>query len=151
MIFLGIDVGKSGAIAAIDFDGKTFVDGICKLSATDADVFAFIECVAGWGDCFAMIENVHSTPQMGVCSAFTFGRSLGFLYGVLTATRIPFESVSPQRWQKSMGCLTHGDKNISKAKAQQLWPKQKITHATADALLIAEYARRTLSHKEPNQ
>lgn len=33
-------------------------------------------------------------------------------------------------------------KNRHKAKAQQLFPAWHITHATADALLIAEYARR---------
>jgi hypothetical protein len=42
-------------------------------------------------------------------------------------------------WQKSLGCLTHGDKNVSKAAAQRLFPGMKITHATADALLIAYY------------
>jgi hypothetical protein len=41
-----------------------------------------------------------------------------------------------------MGCLTRGDKNVSKAKAQQLFPTMKITHAVADALLLAAYAQR---------
>jgi hypothetical protein len=41
-----------------------------------------------------------------------------------------------------MRCLTKGDKNVSKARAQELFPALKITHATADALLIAEYGRR---------
>jgi hypothetical protein len=35
--------------------------------------------------------------------------------------------------------MTKGDKNISKAKAQELFPDKKIIHATADALLIALY------------
>jgi hypothetical protein len=43
-----------------------------------------------------------------------------------------------------MQCLTKGDKNVSKAAAQRLWPKLKITHANADALLIAEYGRQFL-------
>ena len=46
------------------------------------------------------------------------------------------------RWQKYLGCLTKGDKNVSKAKAQELFPDLKITHAIADSLLIAEYGRR---------
>jgi hypothetical protein len=41
-----------------------------------------------------------------------------------------------------MQCLTGGDKNISKRRAQELFPSLKITHAVADALLIAEYGRR---------
>jgi hypothetical protein len=33
-------------------------------------------------------------------------------------------------------------KQRNKAKAEELFPGQRITHATADALLIAEYCRR---------
>jgi hypothetical protein len=38
--------------------------------------------------------------------------------------------------------MTKGDKNVSKRKAQELFPQLKITHATADALLLAEFGRR---------
>jgi hypothetical protein len=57
----------------------------------------------------------------------------------LTAAAIPFTRVRPQVWQKELGCLTKGDKNISKRKAQELFPSMKVTHATADSLLIATY------------
>jgi hypothetical protein len=90
----------------------------------------------------AYIEQVSSSPQMGVVSAFSFGRGYGNLEMALTAAGIPFERVRPQVWQKAMGCMTKGDKNISKAKAQELFPDKKIIHATADALLIALYGTR---------
>jgi hypothetical protein len=79
---------------------------------------------------------------MGVVSAFTFGNGYGHLEMALTAAGIPFERVRPQAWQKAMGCMSKGDKNVTKAKAQELFPHLKITHATADACLIAEYGRR---------
>ena len=79
---------------------------------------------------------------MGVKSAFTFGQGFGHIEMALTAAGIPFERVSPQKWQKAMGCLTKGDKNVSKRRAQELFPHLKVTHATADALLIAAYGRR---------
>jgi hypothetical protein len=60
----------------------------------------------------------------------------------LTAAGIPFERVRPQKWQQAMGCMTKGDKNVSKRRAQELYPQLKITHATADALLIATYGTR---------
>jgi hypothetical protein len=41
-----------------------------------------------------------------------------------------------------MSCLTKGDKNVTKSRAQELFPEVKVTHAIADALLIAEYGRR---------
>ena len=33
------------------------------------------------------------------------------------------------------------DKNVTKNRAQQLWPTIKVTHAIADALLLGEYCR----------
>ncbi|MCQ9208866.1 MAG: hypothetical protein NG712_05760, partial [Omnitrophica bacterium] len=80
--------------------------------------------------------------QQGVRSAFTFGKNMGWWEGVLVALQIPFQRVYPLKWQTFMSCRTGGNKNISKARAQELFPKIKVTHAIADALLIAEYGRR---------
>lgn len=97
------------------------------------------------------LEKVGPTPQMGVSSAFTFGRSYGFLRGLLVGLTIPFEEVSPQRWQSEFGLrmkgkkLAHGDTekhNAIKGKAQQFFPHLKVTHAKAAALLICEYGAR---------
>ena len=60
----------------------------------------------------------------------------------LTAVKVPYTLVRAPAWQKAMGCLTHGDKNISKRRAEQLFPSVKMTHALSDALLIAEFCRR---------
>jgi Holliday junction resolvasome RuvABC endonuclease subunit len=150
MNYIGIDPGEGGGIAVIemldDKAGSYVQDRVLshvfthKLKgATERDVWHML---AGVEPGFAIIEQVHSSPQMGVCSSFTFGKSYGFLRGILTATGIPFDEVSPQKWQKAMGCMTKGNKNVSKAKAQQLFPHLKVTHAIADALLLAEYARR---------
>jgi len=49
--------------------------------------------------------------------------------------------ISPQRWQRALGCLTSGNKNISKQRAQQLFPQLKITHCIADATLICYYGK----------
>jgi crossover junction endodeoxyribonuclease RuvC len=88
-------------------------------------------------------------PKQGVTSMFHFGESYGFLQGMLSAHKLRHDYVSPQRWKKHMGCLAPSKststvkKNIDKSKAQQLFPAEKITHQIADALLIAEYCRRT--------
>jgi hypothetical protein len=91
----------------------------------------------------AYIEQVSSSPQMGVVSAFSFGRGYGNLEMALTAAGIPFERVRPQVWQKALNCLTKGSKNVTKQRAQELFPNIKCTHAVSDALLIAEYGKRT--------
>jgi crossover junction endodeoxyribonuclease RuvC len=143
MIFIGLDPGASGAIACFIEDDIEVI----KLTETEHDVAEWLHLHAGVGKSFALIEKVHAMPKQGVTSMFKFGQSYGFLRGLLRAYAIPFEEVTPQKWQKAMGCLSKGDKNVTKSRAQALFPKLKITHATADALLIAEYCRRT--HANP--
>lgn len=138
---IGIDVGINGGIAWIT-DGRACAE---KMPDTLQDLWEFVESIRLAGRCHAFIEQVHSSPQMGVKSAFTFGQGFGHLEMALTAAGIPFERVRPQVWQKSLGCMTKGDKNVSKRKAQELFPEIKITHAIADSLLIAEYGRRLCS------
>jgi hypothetical protein len=90
----------------------------------------------------AYLESVGAMPGQGVSSTFKFGVNYGWWQGVLLSLGIPFDRVAPAVWQGAMRCRTGGDKNISKARAQELFPQLKITHALADALLIAEYGRR---------
>ena len=139
--YLGIDPGQSGGIALVNMvQAETWP--IRKLTERDiSDLFERIK--AEHSVAMAIIERVWSRPKQGVASSFKFGASYGFLRGMLWAHRFRFEEVTPAKWQRKMGCLTRGDKNISKRRAQQLFPALKITHATADALLLAEYARRT--------
>jgi hypothetical protein len=142
-ITIGIDPGANGAIAWIDERGESCVekmpDTLQDLWELICDITNFPRSAIDGRKYKAYIEQVSSSPQMGVVSAFSFGRGYGNLEMALTAAGIPFERVRPQVWQKAMGCMTKGDKNISKAKAQELFPDTKIIHATADALLIALY------------
>ena len=140
---LGVDPGANGGIAWIT-DGKACVE---KMPDTLQDLWELVVSIsleAGTGGMGirAYLEAVSSSPQMGVVSAFSFGRGYGNLEMALTAAGIPFERVRPQVWQKALGCMTKGNKNVSKRRAQELFPDRKITHATADALLIAHYGTR---------
>jgi hypothetical protein len=96
----------------------------------------------------AYIEGVNAMPGQGVVSTFKFGMNYGLWQGILVALKIPFERVYPLKWQTAMSCRTGGNKNISKARAQELFPRIKVTHAIADALLIAEYGRRLYTHPD---
>lgn len=147
MIFIGIDPGTSGGVGWVDDDSDE-----CGKAAfgkmTEREIALLVKelTYVSHETPRAVIEAVHSSPQMGVKSSFTFGQSYGFLRGVLASHLIAYVEVRPQAWQKAMGCLSKGDKNVTKAKAQQLYPGEKITHATADALLLATYCRR--HHKD---
>jgi Holliday junction resolvasome RuvABC endonuclease subunit len=135
-MIVGIDPGKSGGIAWLDSKGLM---NAAPMPKTERDVWELIlnvrpECIC--------IEKVHSMPGQGVASSFKFGQSYGFLRGISTAVGAVLEEVTPQKWMKSLGCMTRGDKNVTKQRAQQLFPWLKITHAIADATLIAEYCWR---------
>lgn len=150
MIYIGIDPGLSGGIAALNQNGE--VTDCLKMPETDADVLAALRSILG-GETSegrrAVLEKVHAMPKQGVTSVFTFGKGYGALRMALAALEIPYDEVAPQRWQKALGCLTKGDKNVSKAKAQQLFPQVKVTHAVADALLLSEYCRRVSWRHNP--
>lgn len=132
---IGIDPGTNGGIAWLT-GGKACAE---KMPDTLQDLWELLRDIASDGKCKAYLEQVHSSPQMGVKSAFTFGNGFGHLEMALTAAGIPFHRVRPQVWQKAMGCMTKGDKNVSKRRSQELFPSIKVTHAIADALLIAAY------------
>lgn len=146
-LFIGIDPGQSGGIAIRDDNG--LVETYAFTAMTERDIAELLSDLKARSDSpLAMVESVHSFPGQGVSSTFTFGQSYGFLRGLLAGLGIAFEQVSPGKWQKEMGCPVRGKgtktekKNATKARAQQLFPQVRLTHAVADALLIAEYARR---------
>lgn len=136
-VVIGIDPGQSGGLALV---GDRLVIA-CKIPETETDVWLLLhDWISIYDTECVYIEAVHSMPKQGVASSFKFGMNYGFYRGLLTALPVRWKTVSPQAWQKAMQCRTHGDKNISKAASQRLFPSiKKITHATADALLIAKY------------
>ena len=135
---VGIDPGRtSGGIAYVWKGG-----GIaCKMPETDHDIWETIQRLRRLTDT-ATLEKVHSMPGQGVASTFKFGTSYGELKMALVAGGFVHDLVTPRKWQQKMQCLSGGDKNITKQAAQRLFPNLTITHAIADALLIAEYSRR---------
>lgn len=143
--YIGIDPGVGGGLALLNEEGRAIATS--KMPETDADLLALLRAWADKenprvGATRAALEFVRSSPQMGVVSAFTFGRGYGALRMALCAAGIPYDEVTPQKWQAAIGCRSHGDKNVTKRRAQELFPGMTVTHAVADALLIAEWSRR---------
>lgn len=136
---MGIDPGKNGGIALVN-DEEAKVFPLTNLTPRDiADIFFDISHEVK----VCYLEKVHSMPLQGVKSSFTFGENYGVLQGILLGFRLRVEHVLPNAWQKALSCQSRGDKNVTKRKAQELFPlMDKMTHAKADALLIAEYGRR---------
>ena len=151
MIHIGIDPGKSGGLALLNEEG--LVLDVEKMPPNDGELLEILREWRDWnsGIAHATLEKVGPTPQMGVCSAFTFGGGYHGLRMALLALGIPFDEVSPAKWQgafslprgsSKVGRSPSAKKNAHKARASELFPSVKMTHALADALLIAEYGRR---------
>lgn len=144
MIYIGIDVGKKGGFATINKDGIT-------VNPWDDDKFIMVmEVVSGMDECIACVEQVHSMPREGVSASFSFGKSAGFIEGVLRANHIGYQLIQPQRWKKEYS-LGKKDKAESIAVCKKLFPNisllptakcTKDSDGMAEALLMAEYARR---------
>ncbi len=162
MIYLGIDPGLTGAVARIGYvdivgmrvgradyktwDAPTAKDGKHTVLLPVEMRRILLEAVSGQ-ECVVFLEKVHSMPKQGVSSSFNFGEGYGIWQGLIVGLGLRWEKVTPQRWQKEMLAGMQGGKDASIIKAQELFPQAELSrkkdHGRADALLIAEYGRRT--------
>jgi hypothetical protein len=153
-LFIGIDPGTSGGLAWLSSSPGTG-PAARSMPATERETWEWIKehdvgMAVGWTS-FCVIEKVQgyiggAHPGSAM---FKFGQSYGGLLMALTAAEIPFEAVTPQVWQKALGIPSRVKdetkeawKRRLKVIAERLFPSVKVTLATADALLIAEYCRR---------
>jgi crossover junction endodeoxyribonuclease RuvC len=149
-LILAVDPGASGGIAYLR-DGQPAL--AVPMPPTEGDRVELLRnLVVDPNNTIAFVEEV--SGYVGVAqpgsSAFKFGRNFGFLLGALQTLGIRVELVRPQKWQKFLSLGTASGcpsktvwKNKLKAAAQRLYPHLKVTLATADALLLLEYARST--------
>ena len=148
--FLGVDPGQNGGLVA--YYNHVLVEA-SKMPATERDIWEWFR-LKNQINAMAVIEKVHSMPKQGVASSFKFGYHYGLLRMALIGNRIPFEEVTPRAWQKGLDIPPRKSsesptqwKNRLKGLAQQYFPGEKVTLATADALLIALYCERKHGQK----
>jgi hypothetical protein len=123
------------------------------MPTTEGDLVHLLRGIVGDADqVVAVVEEVggYIGKAQPASRAFKFGRNFGFLLGVLQTLGVRIELVRPQKWQKTLSlgsasaCASNTEwKNRLKSCAQRLYPNLKPRLATADALLILDYARRT--------
>lgn len=147
MYYIGIDPGKDGCVAIltdkkgamptmIPFDGVNASEALQEVSGHPA---------------IACLEHVTAMPKQGSVSMFNFGMNFGFWQGLLTAYKIPFELVRPDKWKKEFSITA--DKNTSIAVCKRLFPGinlkknnecKKDHDGMAESALMAVYAKRRL-------
>lgn len=157
-IIVGIDLGVSGAVSAVDSHGSAQVEDLPILaddSGKRLDAPAFIRMLrslipaADAGRIF--MEDVHVMRVAGRAMSHSTETTLvGIRYAVQAAAdiaRIRVDVVSPQKWKKHYGIK--GDKTGAEARktAAGLYPQQahKLArvkdHNRAEALLIAHWGK----------
>ena len=156
MIWIGIDPGQKGGYAVI---AKT---------ETGQAVFAY-----PWDDSFfamemaslmqmkehgivAAVEKVGARPGQGTVSMFNFGKSAGYIEGVLSALGIPYQLVPPNKWKKEFS-LIGKDKQASIITCRKLFPELDLkrtercrtdSDGLAESTLLACYAMRHFGNGE---
>lgn len=145
MIYIGIDPGKRGGYVWI-------MDG--QVTARPWDDVFFVQdmhCLAVIDEPkVAAVEKVGAMPGQGTVSMFNFGKSAGYIEGVLTALGIPYQLVPPNVWKREFS-LIGKDKQASITVCRKLFPELDLkrtercktdSDGKAEAALLAEYARR---------
>ena len=164
-VFVGIDPGLTGGLAALTEEGE-IVDVIPmpRLGGSTGplafnDIKLWFAGIKNGHTVYAAIERVSVRPREGVRSVLTIGTNWGFLKGMLVAIGAKHEEPTPQQWKKALGLPKRTGAERKKGKqdaavlATQLFPginltpgRKRVPHdGMADAVLIAEYARRKLS------
>lgn len=153
-IICGVDPGLNGAFAFIDVDQNTL--SIEDMPTKDKNGKRHVDPVAvgailnSYLPDHIYLELVHSSPQMGVASSFSFGRSSGIVLGAAGAAGISLNEIPPSVWKPRMGCSS--DKDQTRAQASTLMPgcaqawKRKKDDGRAEAALIALYASVVSGH-----
>lgn len=104
-VYLGVDVGKLGAICGIDSEGEVTTNRIPLIkdiidTRAMVEIFRIYTDVYGAENVFCGAEDVHSIFGVSAKSNFQFGKAAGLVEGFLVGLKIPFILVPPKTWQK---------------------------------------------------
>lgn len=120
---MGIDPGISGGIAVIDirnnfltlYDMPTYKVTKTK-TKTYCDGPTISKIVQHHSPDICYLEEVWSSPQMGVRSAFSFGDNYGTIKGVLAGNSVKLSLVLPTIWKSDLKCPTNKQKAVLRAR-----------------------------------
>ena len=142
--FIGIDPGKSGGIAVLT--GKTVKVYACPRTVEDMAVLMGL-CLSDVSayEVKVSVEKVWARPHDAKGSIWKFAENYGMWFGIAGAYELDLKTVSPQMWMKYFETPKLDKprrKRYLRDKARSLYPDlKKITLKTADAILVATYAK----------
>jgi hypothetical protein len=154
VIYIAIDPGLTGAIAAIDDQAQLVLCADLpvirnhKLAWIDGNglVDLLMRCRAG-RPAQITVERTQPMPGQGVSSTFTTGVVLGSILAACQRIAMPLHLVTAAVWKRGMGL--DSSKAVSLDRARLLYPAASLArvkdHNRAESLLLAEYSRRTFT------
>ena len=147
-VFLGIDPGWSGAAAFIVGDKVKVID--CP--ETIPEMANLFKDYLYYDRLKALIEKVNPFYKSSAKSAFTFGSNFAAWQAILACYHIPYEFITPRKWQKAMfdsAKRLDDTKRQSFEIASRLFPylelktkRGKILDGRCDAVLISALCER---------
>lgn len=155
MIYVGIDPGVKGGIAAL---GENF-----HLVEPMPDAHYLADLFDEWNRkhkiAHVCLEKGQAMPWHSRSSTYTYGEHCGYIQGTLYTLRIPFTLVAPTIWQKiqfkgtapKKGKKKRDPKERALEAAVRLWPREKFLASNRsskphdgmiDAMHIADYCKK---------
>jgi len=153
MTVVGIDPGLHGGIASLGRNVECKAMPVLptgKGAKRTLDLSRLAQFL-GRGN-HVVIEYQQVYPAQGGVSNFSTGYGYGALQALCVGLGVPYTIVRPQVWKRALG-IVRGDKEQSIIVAKRLFPGvsllptprcRKESDGMAEALLIAEWGRRTL-------
>jgi crossover junction endodeoxyribonuclease RuvC len=162
MIFIGIDVGKDGAITVLHPNGE--VDSYFFSKNQDKTynlrenwkIFKNLEQYKG--NCIVTVEDVYCVGGSSAQATWSFSRGKAFIECFLVAVGLEYNLVKPKVWQKTIFAEFPKEMKDTKEKSitfvQRYYPKcnlipkplRKPHDGISDALCIAHYSKLNFNH-----
>jgi hypothetical protein len=162
-VVIGVDPGQTGALAVLDLGGRVVrttrmpvIKGAGSKTELDGPaIIAWVRAIQATHEIrLVAVERTHSMPKQGLSSTYAFGYGCGRIRGILEVLCGAVELVPPEQWVRAVLKGQGGGKAATLQFARRRWPDadlvgsnhagSKPSSGIADALVIAEYGRRSL-------
>ena len=162
MIYFGIDIGVTGAIALMEDEKLEWVKDVPSFEVhvsgkkrTRYNARGCWDLLHPWvqeGGTKAILEDISGHGGIGSRALLQMGTGSGLWQGIVAGQNIPVEIARPTDWKREMlrglDWKGKGAKEAARSRACQLFPdcaslfSRKKDHNRAEAALMAEYLRR---------
>lgn len=154
-VFIGIDVGKQGAIAVLLPNGRVETYTFPKKPNGAYDLpkmFLVFKKIKKYANrCVAVVEDVHAIKGASASSTWSFASGKAYIEAFLVSNNIEYNKVNPQVWQRFIfkKIPDQGDTKLNSIlftetfykKCKLIVGRTKKHDGIADAVCMAHYGK----------